>query len=111
METFKLKGTLDEHNLMVTDVRFSGNSARLATSSFDKIVKVWEVESVSTISYFIGRIHQQLDHVTQERPKQFFVHSMACSSFAIANLVDLSFIHRRDILIFLLDLSCRQATH
>ena len=50
METFKLKGTLEEHNLMVTDVRFSGNSTRLATSSFDKTVKVWEVDSVSTKS-------------------------------------------------------------
>jgi WD40 repeat protein len=50
METFKLKGTLEEHNLMVTDVRFSGNSTRLATSSFDKTVKVWEVDSVSAKS-------------------------------------------------------------
>mgnify|MGYP002775810556 CR=1 FL=1 len=89
METFKLKGTLDEHNLMVTDVRFSGNSTRLATSSFDKTVKVWEVESVSTKS------------------GSFSMHGHA----SIANLIDLSLIHGRDVKIFLLDFLCRQATH
>ena len=48
MDTLKLKSTLEEHNLLITDVRFSSISTRLATSSFDKSVRVWEADSVST---------------------------------------------------------------
>lgn len=47
MDTLKLKNTLDEHSHLITDVRFSPNSTRLATSSFDKSVKVWDAENPS----------------------------------------------------------------
>jgi WD40 repeat protein len=43
MNTLKLEHTLEEHLLLITDVRFSPTSHRLATSSYDKTVKVWEI--------------------------------------------------------------------
>jgi WD40 repeat protein len=49
MDTLKLKSTLDEHSHLITDVRFSPNSTSLATSSFDKSVKVWDGENVSSV--------------------------------------------------------------
>lgn len=47
MDTLKLKSSLEEHSLLITDVRFSPNSTRLATSSFDKTVRVWDADNVS----------------------------------------------------------------
>lgn len=47
MDSFKLKSTLEEHNLIITDVRFSPSSTRLATSSFDRTVRVWDAENTS----------------------------------------------------------------
>ncbi|KAG0605882.1 hypothetical protein M758_9G095200 [Ceratodon purpureus] len=45
MDTLKLKSSLEEHSLLITDVRFSPNSTRLATSSFDKTVRVWDADN------------------------------------------------------------------
>jgi WD40 repeat protein len=46
-ETLKQKSTLENHSLLITDVRFSPSGPRLATSSFDKTVRVWDVDNVS----------------------------------------------------------------
>lgn len=46
-DDLKLKSTLEEHTLLITDVRFSPSMPRLATSSFDKTVRVWDVDNVS----------------------------------------------------------------
>ncbi|RRT77310.1 hypothetical protein B296_00021773 [Ensete ventricosum] len=46
-DALKLKSTLEEHTLLITDVRFSPSMPRLATSSFDKTVRVWDVDNVS----------------------------------------------------------------
>ena len=46
-DSLKLKATLEEHSSLITDVRFSPSASRLATSSFDKTVRVWDVENVS----------------------------------------------------------------
>ena len=46
-DTMKPKTTLEEHTAMITDVRFSPNLPRLATSSFDKTVRVWDADNVS----------------------------------------------------------------
>lgn len=51
MDTLKLKSSLEEHSLLITDVRFSPNSTRLATSSFDKTVRVWDADNVSGQSF------------------------------------------------------------
>lgn len=44
-DTLKQKTTLEEHTLPITDVRFSPSMARLATSSFDKTVRVFEADT------------------------------------------------------------------
>ncbi|KAF0916133.1 hypothetical protein E2562_000734 [Oryza meyeriana var. granulata] len=44
-ETLKQKSILEEHSLLITDVRFSPSIPRLATSSFDKTVRVWDSDN------------------------------------------------------------------
>ncbi|KAL8138444.1 hypothetical protein V2J09_004445 [Rumex salicifolius] len=45
-DTLKPKATLEEHTKLITDVRFSP-SMMLATSSFDKSVRVWDADNPS----------------------------------------------------------------
>uniref|UniRef100_A0A0A9EB78 Uncharacterized protein n=1 Tax=Arundo donax TaxID=35708 RepID=A0A0A9EB78_ARUDO len=44
-ETLKQKSILEEHSLLITDVRFSPSIPRLATASFDKTVRVWDADN------------------------------------------------------------------
>ncbi|RYQ94613.1 hypothetical protein Ahy_B08g089550 isoform C [Arachis hypogaea] len=44
-DTLKQKAVLEEHSSMITDVRFSPSMPRLATSSFDKTVRVWDIDN------------------------------------------------------------------
>ncbi|GAV88715.1 WD40 domain-containing protein/LisH domain-containing protein [Cephalotus follicularis] len=44
-ESFTVKSTLEEHSQWITDVRFSPSMSRLATSSADRTVKVWDVDN------------------------------------------------------------------
>lgn len=44
-ESLKPKSTLEEHTNLITDVRFSSSMSRLATSSFDKSVRVWDADN------------------------------------------------------------------
>lgn len=44
-DTLKPKSTLEEHSSLITDVRFSPSMPRLATSSFDKTVRVWDADN------------------------------------------------------------------
>ncbi|KAI9073967.1 hypothetical protein K1719_025650 [Acacia pycnantha] len=54
-DSLKQKATLEEHSSMITDVRFSSSIPRLATSSFDKTVRVWDVDNPGyTIRTFTG---------------------------------------------------------
>eukprot|EP00850_Spirogloea_muscicola_P013542 SM000092S24510 [mRNA] locus=s92:301941:311125:- [translate_table: standard] len=57
MDTFQKRSTLEEHSLLITDVRFSPSSTRLATSSFDKIVRVWDSDN-PTFSMRVFSGHQ-----------------------------------------------------
>ncbi|PIA40164.1 hypothetical protein AQUCO_02500100v1 [Aquilegia coerulea] len=41
MDTLQTENTPEEHSLIITDVRFRPNSTQLATSSFDRTVKLW----------------------------------------------------------------------
>ncbi|GAV59020.1 WD40 domain-containing protein/LisH domain-containing protein [Cephalotus follicularis] len=42
METLQTDCTPEEHNHIITDVRFRPNSTQLATSSFDTAVRIWD---------------------------------------------------------------------
>lgn len=54
-DTLKAKCTLEEHSNLITDVRFSPSMPRLATSSFDKTVRVWDADNPGyTIRTFTG---------------------------------------------------------
>ncbi|PRQ46501.1 putative transcription factor WD40-like family [Rosa chinensis] len=44
-EPLAVKSTLEEHSQWITDVRFSPSMSRLATSSADKTVRVWDVDN------------------------------------------------------------------
>ncbi|KAK7815931.1 transcriptional corepressor leunig-like protein [Quercus suber] len=46
-ESFTMKSTLEEHSHWITDVRFSPSMSRLATSSADKTVRVWDADNPS----------------------------------------------------------------
>ncbi|MFQ6642519.1 hypothetical protein Gotur_017523 [Gossypium turneri] len=48
-ESFALKTTLEEHSQWITDVRFSSSMSRLATSSADETVRVWDADNVNNI--------------------------------------------------------------
>lgn len=54
-DTLKTKTTLEEHSSLITDVRFSPSMPRLATSSFDKTVRVWDADNVSW--HFLISLH------------------------------------------------------
>ncbi|GLT77170.1 hypothetical protein SLA2020_487800 [Shorea laevis] len=44
-DSLKPKSSLEEHSSLITDVRFSPSMPRLATSSFDKTVRVWDADN------------------------------------------------------------------
>ncbi|XP_019057600.1 PREDICTED: transcriptional corepressor LEUNIG-like [Tarenaya hassleriana] len=44
-DSFAMKSILEEHVQWITDVRFSPNVSRLATSSADKTVRVWDADN------------------------------------------------------------------
>ncbi|KGN65390.1 hypothetical protein Csa_019543 [Cucumis sativus] len=44
-KSFKVRSTLDEHSQWITDVRFSPRTLKIATSSGDGTVKVWDVDN------------------------------------------------------------------
>lgn len=52
MDTYKTESTPEEHSRIITDVRFMPNSTRLATSSFDRHVKLWDATQVRIYSFW-----------------------------------------------------------
>ncbi|KAI3691136.1 hypothetical protein L2E82_49354 [Cichorium intybus] len=54
-DSLKPKTTLEEHSSVISDVRFSPSIPRLATSSFDKTVRVWDADDPRfSLRTFIG---------------------------------------------------------
>ena len=55
MDTLQTESTPEEHQYLITDVRFRPNSTQLATASFDKSVRLWDAANVivSTPSFMI----------------------------------------------------------
>lgn len=55
MDNLQTESTPEEHELVITDVRFRPNSTHLATASFDGSVRLWDAANVSlqvTLSSF-----------------------------------------------------------
>ncbi|KAK1417283.1 hypothetical protein QVD17_26409 [Tagetes erecta] len=53
--SLETKATLDEHSQAITDIRFSPSMRRLATSSQDKTLKIWDLENPGcSIKTFTG---------------------------------------------------------
>ena len=46
MDTLQTESTPEEHQYLITDVRFRPNSTQLATASFDKSVRLWDAANV-----------------------------------------------------------------
>ncbi|KAK8595645.1 hypothetical protein V6N13_000345 [Hibiscus sabdariffa] len=54
-ESFALKSALEEHSQWITDVRFSSSLSRLATSSADRTVRVWDADNPAySLRTFMG---------------------------------------------------------
>ncbi|OMO57960.1 Regulator of chromosome condensation, RCC1 [Corchorus olitorius] len=54
-ESFTVKSTLEEHSQWITDVRFSPSMSRLATSSADRTVRVWDADNPGySLRTFVG---------------------------------------------------------
>lgn len=53
MDTFQSQYTSEEHSLIITDVRFRPNSSQLATSSFDRTIKLWNAADVSYVFVYV----------------------------------------------------------
>ncbi|WOH01852.1 hypothetical protein DCAR_0521238 [Daucus carota subsp. sativus] len=47
MDTLRTESTPDEHQYLITDVRFRPNSTQLATASYDKSVRLWDAANPS----------------------------------------------------------------
>ncbi|XAR60976.1 hypothetical protein NMG60_11034541 [Bertholletia excelsa] len=47
MDTLRKENTPDEHQYVITDVRFRPNSTQLATASYDKSVRLWDANDPS----------------------------------------------------------------
>jgi WD40 repeat protein len=53
MDTLQTQSTPEDHGVIITDVRFRPNSTQLATSSFDRSVKLWNAAEVFTVMYLL----------------------------------------------------------
>lgn len=47
MDTMKTESTPEDHTLIITDIRFMPNSTQLATSAFDRTVRLWNAADPS----------------------------------------------------------------
>lgn len=50
MDTLQTETTPEEHQYIITDVRFRPNSTQLATASYDKSVRMWDAANVMILS-------------------------------------------------------------
>ncbi|KAL2540749.1 LEUNIG-like protein [Abeliophyllum distichum] len=58
MDTLRTETTPEEHQVLITDVRFRPNSTQLATASFDKSVRLWDAANPSyCLNAYTGHAH------------------------------------------------------
>lgn len=60
MDTLQTETTPEEHQYLITDVRFRPNSTQLATASFDKSVRLWDAANVMISSLQFDNISPRL---------------------------------------------------
>ena len=53
MDTLKTESTAEEHQMLVTDVRFRANSTQFGTASLDQSVRIWDATNVRFIFLYI----------------------------------------------------------
>lgn len=58
METLQTECTPEEHSHIITDVCFRPHSTQLATSSFDKSVRVWDA---SEVNFYLAGVKKILE--------------------------------------------------
>lgn len=54
MDTLQTETTPEEHQYLITDIRFRPNSSQLATASFDKSVRLWDATNVIIFIFSVG---------------------------------------------------------
>ncbi|KAM0944996.1 putative transcription factor WD40-like family [Dioscorea sansibarensis] len=54
MDTMQTESTPEEHTLIITDIRFRPNSTQLATSAFDRTVRLWNAADPSYCLHTFG---------------------------------------------------------
>ncbi|KAL6953547.1 hypothetical protein U1Q18_045646 [Sarracenia purpurea var. burkii] len=54
MDTLQTESTPEEHQYLITDVRFRPNSSQLATASYDKSVRLWDAANPSYCLQYTG---------------------------------------------------------
>uniref|UniRef100_M1BHS1 STY-L protein n=1 Tax=Solanum tuberosum TaxID=4113 RepID=M1BHS1_SOLTU len=58
MDTLQTETTPEEHQYLITDIRFRPNSSQLATASFDKSVRLWDATNPSyCLHAYTGHSH------------------------------------------------------
>jgi WD40 repeat protein len=72
-DSLKPKSFLEEHSFLITDVRFSPSMSRLATSSFDKTVRVWDADNVCP--FLPGNIALGVPQLRTLMPNCFFMQT------------------------------------
>eukprot|EP00262_Sarcandra_glabra_P006462 TRINITY_DN1877_c0_g3_i3.p1 TRINITY_DN1877_c0_g3~~TRINITY_DN1877_c0_g3_i3.p1 ORF type:complete len:755 (-),score=159.15 TRINITY_DN1877_c0_g3_i3:137-2401(-) len=60
MDTLQTESTPEEHSVIITDVRFRPNSTQLATSSFDRTVRLW---NAAEPNYCLSTYNGHTSHV------------------------------------------------
>ncbi|KAF3558999.1 hypothetical protein F2Q69_00011461 [Brassica cretica] len=87
METLITESAPEEHGHIITDVRFRPNSTQLATSSFDKTIKIWDA---SEPGYFVRTIsgHTAPRASTQVRFQPRFGQMLAAASENTLSIYD-----------------------
>lgn len=53
MDTLQRESTPEEHQFVITDIRFRPNSTQLATASYDKSVRLWDAAKVIVSDFYL----------------------------------------------------------
>ncbi|BAT96282.1 hypothetical protein VIGAN_08319700 [Vigna angularis var. angularis] len=95
METLQTETTPEDHSLIITDVRFRPNSTQLATSSFDKIVRLWDAANPTfSLQAYSGHSSHVLSLDFHPRKNDFFCSCDDINEIRFWNISQYSSIRR-----------------